>query len=50
MDSKKRAKEARDAMTGGIRTYVESSTGKTYSSWGPDTSERARNLRKNMFK
>ncbi len=46
----KKSDDVKNAFLGGRRTYIDTSTGETYTSWGPDNSERARNLRKRIFK
>lgn len=52
MDKKRKKRDSRDygnTMTGGYRTHSDGYGGE-YGSWGPDTSQRARNLRKKMFR
>ncbi len=37
-------------LTWGKRRVYDRSTGESYETWGPDNSERAKNLRRKIFK
>lgn len=45
-----KGKEKARRMIHGKQTVIDRSTGETYNTWGPDNSERAKTLRKKMFR